>query len=84
MSGLVDTALEASVAGSFSRAGYAARSRLEHWEPPADLSGRVAIVTGASSGIGRAAALELARLGATVWLVGRDPSRTEAAAREAA
>jgi len=83
LSGLVDIALEVSVAGSFSRAGYATRSRLEHWEAPGDLSGRVAIVTGASSGIGRAAALELARLGATVWLVGRDPSRTEAAAREA-
>jgi len=83
LSGLVDAALEATVAGSFSRAGYATRSRLEHWEAPGGLAGRVAVVTGASSGIGRAAALELARLGATLWLVGRDPSRTEAAAHEA-
>jgi dehydrogenase/reductase SDR family member 12 len=82
-SGVVDAVLEASVVGSFSRAGYAARSRLEHWEAPKDLSGRAAIVTGASSGIGRQTALELARLGASVWLVGRDESRTEDAARQA-
>ena len=80
---VVDTALEASVVGSFSRAGSVVRGRLEHWRPPSDLTGRVVIVTGASSGIGRAAALELARLGATVWLVGRDKRRTEAAARAA-
>jgi len=83
LSGLVDTALEVSVAGSFSRAGYAARLRLEHWRPPAGLSGRVVVVTGASSGIGRAVAENLARLGATLWLVGRDRERTEAAARRA-
>jgi NAD(P)-dependent dehydrogenase (short-subunit alcohol dehydrogenase family) len=80
---LVDAALEATVAGSFSRVGYDVRSRLEHWEAPDGLAGRVAIVTGASSGIGRAAALELARLGATVWLVGRDRTRTEDTARRA-
>ena len=83
LSDLVDAALEASVVGSFSRAGYAARSRLEHWEAPGDLAGRVAIVTGASSGIGRETALELARLGATVWMVGRDRRRTEDAAHQA-
>jgi dehydrogenase/reductase SDR family protein 12 len=83
LSALLDGALEASVVGSFSRAGYAARSRLEHWRPPPGLAGRVVVVTGASSGIGRAAALELARLGATLWLVGRDRDRIEATAREA-
>ena len=83
LSGLIDTALEVSVAGSFSRAGYAARARLEHWRPPASLSGRVVVVTGASSGIGRAVAEDLARLGATMWLVGRDTVRIEAAARRA-
>ena len=83
LAAVVDGALEATVVGSFSRAGYAARSRLEHWPPPADLTGRVVVVTGASSGIGQAAALELARLGATLWLVGRNKERIEATARQA-
>ncbi len=83
LSRIVDSALEVTVAGSFSRAGYGVRARLEHWEAPDGLAGRVAIVTGASSGIGRAAALEMARLGATLWVVGRDRARTEDTARQA-
>lgn len=39
---------------------------------------RVFVVTGASSGVGKATALELARLGATVALVCRNPERAEA------
>jgi NAD(P)-dependent dehydrogenase (short-subunit alcohol dehydrogenase family) len=44
------------------------------------MKGTVCVVTGATSGIGKAAATALARLGATVVLVGRDRGRTEAAA----
>ena len=50
---------------------------------PGRMEGRTVVVTGASSGVGRAAALELALLGATVAVVGRDRERTEAVAKEA-
>jgi NAD(P)-dependent dehydrogenase (short-subunit alcohol dehydrogenase family) len=46
------------------------------------MDGKVCVVTGATSGIGKATAAALARLGATVVLVGRDRSRTEAAVAE--
>ena len=49
--------------------------------PDADLpmAGKTCLVTGATAGIGQATALELARLGATVVVVGRNPARCQAA-----
>ena len=41
------------------------------------------VLTGATRGIGQAAAVELARRGADVAIVGRDPDRVESVAREA-
>ena len=46
------------------------------------MNGKVCVVTGATSGIGKAAAAALARQGAQVVLVGRDRGRAEAAATE--
>jgi retinol dehydrogenase 14 len=46
---------------------------------PTTMTGRVVVVTGGTSGIGRATALALAEMGATVALTGRSRTRTEAA-----
>jgi len=80
---LLDRLLEISVVGSFSRVGYAVRRHLEEWDPPGRLDGKTMIVTGASSGIGRAVAINLASLGAEVWLVGRNADRLGEAGRAA-
>jgi len=53
-------------------------------KPQADLSGKVCLITGATSGIGRAAAEAIAACGPTLYLVGRDQARTAQAAEEIA
>lgn len=49
---------------------------------PANLSGKVMLVTGATDGIGKVTALELARRGATVVGVGRNPEKCAAVEKE--
>jgi dehydrogenase/reductase SDR family protein 12 len=80
---LADRLLEASVVGSFSKIGFAAREALGLLPPLEDrLDGRTCWITGASSGLGLATALGVARLGASVRLVVRDAGRgAEAKAR---
>jgi NAD(P)-dependent dehydrogenase (short-subunit alcohol dehydrogenase family) len=74
---IVDDVLEITVVGSFSCLGYQARRRLYRWADPEPgaLNGRTALVTGPTSGLGRAAADSLASLGARVVLVGRSRER---------
>ncbi len=51
-------------------------------ESPPSMSGKVCMITGANSGIGKATALGLAKLGATVVIVCRDRERGESALKE--
>jgi dehydrogenase/reductase SDR family protein 12 len=80
---VADLLLEASVVGSFSKLGILARRRLWSWPDPPDAAGRAMVVTGASSGIGRSVAVNLARLGADLILLGRDEERLETTRRAA-
>ena len=76
-SGFVDSVLDAAVVPGFSRIGYTVRSRVQHFAPLADysLAGRTIVVTGPTSGLGRAAAEMLAAMGASLVLVGRNPAK---------
>ena len=81
---LVDAALELSVIGSFSNLGYAIRRRMDDWAdpPPSALRGCTVLVTGPTSGLGRAASEAFAALGARLVLVGRDAEKLASTAAE--
>ena len=80
MKRLVDGLLEGSVVGSFSRLGYAVRSRSANWTEvdSFDLRGRTVAITGPTSGLGQATTIHLRRLGANVVLMARDATKTSA------
>ena len=75
---LIDTVLERTVVPSFSSLGSNIRSRLYQWQAldTYSLRGRVVVITGASSGIGKAAAKRYAQLGATLVIIARNPKKT--------
>ncbi len=81
--GLLDTVLDRLVAPGYTKIGYRVRRHFWADDPAPDaLAGRCALVTGANAGLGKATALELARLGATVHLLVRNEERGRAALAE--
>lgn len=81
---LLDVALDRAVVPGYSRIGLAVRRRGWPDDDPApgSMAGRRVLVTGGSSGLGKAAAERLAELGASVHLLVRDERRGAAALEE--
>lgn len=81
---IADLVIEAPVVTSFTRFGFEARRRLAGWTPldDYDLTDQVIVVTGATSGIGYAAAEQFAQCNATLVLVGRTAERNARAVAE--
>ncbi|MFZ0091837.1 MAG: SDR family NAD(P)-dependent oxidoreductase [Solirubrobacteraceae bacterium] len=79
----LDTLLDRTIAPGYGSAGLAVRRRLPDWPPdPPRIDGRAVLVTGAASGIGLAACVGFARLGAIVYPVGRSQERAAEAAEQ--
>ncbi len=76
---LLDDVLDRTVVAGFTNVGYRFRSRGWSATELQSMEGKVVLVTGASSGLGLAAAEGFAHLGATLWLVVRSPERGEQA-----
>jgi len=81
---LLDRVLDATVLPGYSKAGYELRRLAwpERGRIDTDMTGKTVAVSGATGGLGRAAAIGFARLGARVLLIARDRGRGEEAARD--
>jgi dehydrogenase/reductase SDR family member 12 len=77
----LDTVIDATVVLSYGNTGCKFRRALlwDHADLAVDLTGQVCAITGANSGIGLAAARQLARRGATIYLLARNLERGAAA-----
>ena len=77
--------LDSSIVASFDASGFRRHARdFEDPDISVDLTDRLCLVTGANSGLGFSTALELARRGAEVWLLCRNPERGQRALAEIA
>ena len=79
ISPLLDGVLDRTVVAGYTNVGYRIRSRGWSTSELPQMAGTVVLITGASSGLGFAAAEGFARLNATVWLAVRSPERGEQA-----
>ena len=73
----LDAALDLTVVGGYTSLGFRLRQPFFNRLDLAPMRGRTVLVTGATSGLGRAAAEGFASLGADVWLLARDRERGE-------
>lgn len=78
----LDTLLDRTIVPGYTSIGF--RLRRRGWEELPRMDGKVVLVTGATAGIGRAAAEAFARLGAGVRILARDGARGERAREEIA
>jgi len=76
---VLDTVLDRTVVAGYTNVGYRIRSRGWSASDLPRMEGKVVLVSGASSGLGLAAAEGFGRLGATVWLLVRSRERGEEA-----
>jgi len=80
---ITDALLECTIVASFTKIGFDVRSRVGDWgNQPPSLSGQTAIVTGSTSGIGRATAERLLALGADVIVTSRSADGADEAAEQ--
>ena len=83
MKRLLDSILDRSILFSFDRGGYLRHERgFRPEDLEVDLGGRSFLVTGANSGLGKAAARALAELGGEVWMLCRSEERGRQAREE--
>lgn len=78
MSGIgkfIDSTLDSLVVPGFSRIGYAVRSTQFVPLSQYSLAGKTVVITGPTSGLGQAAAYQLASMGADIVLVGRSAEK---------
>jgi len=79
---LIDTILDRTVVAGYANAGYRIRCNMWNSGDLQSMDGKVVLITGATSGIGLAAAEGFAHLGATVHLLARSEERGESARAE--